>query len=383
MLGLYVHIPFCARRCPYCDFAIHVGGDAALQEAYLAALFQELRSTLRAHVKESTQPVSTIFCGGGTPTALGATRLNELLRLIRDEAPVAEDAEISLEGNPEDGDGQAYEVLLAGGWNRLSLGVQSFDDAVLKTLGRRHSAQQATDVVQAARRAGWQNISFDLIYSVPGQSLASWQSTLEAAMKLQTPHLSCYSLTIEPETAFARRVERGRMTPVNDDAQAEFMNLAQSTLGAGGWGRYEVSNYAQPGRECRHNLHYWVGGDYLAAGCGAHGHQQGRRWWNERATPRYIELMEAQGSAVAGQEVLSAVERLEERVLLGMRLRNGFDLHEVSQQVGLDARSLLKPRLQELAAQGVLCLDDERVCLNSQWLAMADAVTRRVLADLG
>ncbi len=343
----------------------------------------ELQSTLKTHTATSTEPISTIFCGGGTPTALGAQKLNELLLFIRDLVPLTGDAEISLEGNPEDGDGSTYAALLEGGWNRLSLGVQSFDDGVLKTLGRRHTEKQASSVVQAARRVGWRNISFDLIYGVPEQSLASWQSTLQAAMSLETTHISCYSLTIEPETAFARRVERGRLTPLDDDAQADFMEMAQSTLESEGWGRYEVSNYAQAGYECRHNLNYWRGGDYLAAGCGAHGHAAGRRWWNERATPRYIELMEQSGSAVAGEEVLSAFERLEERVLLGMRLREGFALKEVSQQVGLDAEELLHLRLKQLSAEGILTVRDGRVKIKPTLFSLADAVTRRVLADFG
>lgn len=382
MSGLYVHIPFCARRCPYCDFAVHIGADEAFRRAYLASLQSELQSTLKAHVQSGGAPISTIFFGGGTPTAIGAQSLNDLLQLIRDHADVASDAEISLEGNPEDGSAHEYEQLLSGGWNRLSLGVQSFDETVLKTLGRRHTAAQVEGVIGAAKSAGWHNFSFDLIYAVPGQTLESWQQTLNRALSLDARHLSCYSLTIEDGTAFARRVERGRMKTVESDAQAEFMEAAQSTLERAGFERYEISNWAQLGFECRHNCNYWRGGDYLACGCGAHGHHAGTRWWNERSAPRYIELMQTEGSARSGEESLSPRQRLEEHVMLGLRWREGFDLKQLSQTLQMDVRDVLNGRLDDLLARGILEARDaqkEHIHLRKEQWPVADAVARQLL----
>jgi len=382
MSGLYIHIPFCARRCPYCDFAVHIGADDAFRRGYVASLKSELQSTLSAHAEQDGTAISTIFFGGGTPTAIGAQALNDLLLFIRDHVQVARDAEISLEGNPEDGSCEEYELLLSGGWNRLSLGVQSFDDAVLKTLGRCHSSAQVQGVISAARSAGWHNISFDLIYAVPGQKLASWHQSLDRALALEAQHLSCYSLTIEEGTAFAHRVERGRMETVETDVQAEFMEMAQTTLAIAGFERYEISNWARPGFECRHNCNYWRGGDYLACGCGAHGHRAGHRWWNERAAPRYIQLMQTAGSARIGEESLSAIERLEEHVMLGLRWREGFDLKALSQTLHIDARGALNGRLDDLLKRGVLEMCDvqnERIHLRKEQWAVADAVARQLL----
>lgn len=386
MSGLYVHLPFCARRCPYCDFAVHIGADDDFRRAYLAALRTELQSTLSAHAKQGGEKdgtaISTIFFGGGTPTAIGARALNDLLLFVRDHVEVESDAEISLEGNPEDGSPAEYEALLSGGWNRLSLGAQSFDDAVLKTLGRRHTSSQVEAVIGAAKSVGWHNISLDLIYAVPNQTTQSWQATLDRAISLEAQHLSCYSLTIEPGTTFARRVERKQLMPLEDDAQAEFMDMARSTLDGAGFGRYEVSNWARPGFECRHNCNYWRGGDYLACGCGAHGHRAGHRWWNERAAPRYIERMQTVGSARAGEESLSSYERLEEQVMLGLRWREGFDLKALSQTLQLDARGALNGRLEDLLARGVLEACDasgERIHLPQNKWAVADAVVRQLL----
>jgi putative oxygen-independent coproporphyrinogen III oxidase len=352
-LGLYLHIPFCARRCPYCDFAVHIG--PALHGKYLQALQTELVSTLSAHF--SARPhdqIGTIFCGGGTPTSVGAGALNDLLQIIRDHAPVAKDAEVTLEGNPEDASPALFDELRAGGWNRVSLGVQSLDDGVLQVLGRRHTRAQVESSVRAACGAGWENINLDLIYAVPGQSLESWHETLSKAVQMGVPHLSCYSLTIEDGTAFARRVSRGRMAAVPDDTQAEFMEAAQQVLEGGGIERYEVSNYARRGMECRHNLHTWRGGSYLACGNGAHGHLDGHRWWNTRSVSEYIALIKGGNPAREGKERVSPTQRLEERVMLGLRLREGFDLDEIGRECGLDAQELLEPALSRMIESGVL-----------------------------
>ncbi|MDQ3814592.1 MAG: radical SAM family heme chaperone HemW [Armatimonadota bacterium] len=381
MLGLYVHIPFCARRCPYCNFAIHIGARENFVADYLAMLRRELEAALDEQVAyAAAQPLTSIYFGGGTPTSLSAEQLADLLRLIRDRIAVAPDAEISIEANPDGLDEAKLTALCAAGWNRISFGAQSFDDAALKQLGRTHTAAQIEAVFEVARRAGFNNINVDLIFAVPGQSRASWQDTLARATALRPEHLSCYSLTVETGTPFARRVQQGRLIPVENDEQAVLMQDAERILHAAGWRRYEVSNYARPGYECRHNLNYWRGGDYLACGCGAHGHRQGHRWWNERAAPRYVSLIRERGTARVGEEWLTPRERLNEIVLLGLRLSEGFHLDEVSRQLGLDARGELNGRLQNLMAHGLLQDAQGTIRLAPQAVPLADAVAARLLA---
>lgn len=353
MIGLYLHIPFCARRCPYCDFAVHIG--PALHHKYLRALQSELKQTLDAHFKRFPNDVlGTIFCGGGTPTSIGANGLNTLLHTIRDHAPLDSQAEITLEGNPEDASPEMFGALRSAGWNRLSLGVQSLDDGVLQVLGRRHSRAQVEAAVAQARSAGFENLNLDLIYAVPGQDLGSWRETLSRALELKVPHLSCYSLTIEAGTDFGRRVAKKTMSEVEDDTQAAFMEAAHQVLESGGLSRYEVSNYARRGLECEHNLRTWRGGNYLACGNGAHGHLDGHRWWNVRSTPLYIEGIESGRGARAGEEFLSARQRLDELVMMGLRLREGFDLEEVSQRAGCNAGHIIGRKIERGVARGDL-----------------------------
>ena len=404
MPGLYLHIPFCARRCPYCDFAVHIGGGSDFQSQYLQALHREVASTCSAFVQRfPDEEITTIFCGGGTPTAIGARALNELLQLVRNCALVATDAEITLEGNPEDPNSETLCELQNGGWNRLSLGVQSLDDAVLQTLGRRHRRARVEEVVAALHEVGWNNWSLDLIYAVPNQSLASWHETLKQATEFSPAHISCYSLTIEEGTAFARRVRNGRLQVVEDDVQAQFMESAHSVLESAGYERYEVSNYARRGSECRHNLEIWRGGNYLACGNGAHGHRDGHRWWNERDTAIYIERLQnsenADGAARAGEEWLEARQRLDELVLMGLRLNEGFSIPEVSQRCGLEVYQEIGAHLDGLIERGVLeslAVENDglenvsfganlggemtRVRMRRAWLAMADAVALEVLS---
>lgn len=380
MLGLYVHIPFCARQCPYCDFAIHVGARADFVGEYVAMLRRELELTLAAHsARTPHRPLTSIFFGGGTPTALSTQQLTGLLKLIGDHVEVAPDAEISIEANPDGLDEAKLAMLRAAGWNRLSLGAQSFDDEALKFLGRTHTAAHIENVFFAAQRAGFKNISLDLIFAVPGQSRASWRATLERAGELGPQHASCYALTIEDGTPFARRVQTGRLDPLADEAQADLMQDAAEILRGANLLRYEVSNYAQPGSECRHNLNYWRGGDYLACGCGAHGHAAGHRWWNERAAPRYVSLMRECGSARIGEEVLQPRQRLAERIMLGLRLGEGLALDEVAQQLAPDARCEIDSEVQTLLSHGILLEGGGTIRLSPDSMVLADAVASRLI----
>ena len=379
MPGIYVHIPFCARRCPYCDFAVSINARADFRAAYVAALTTELRSEL---AKYPAFQFDTVFFGGGTPTELSAATLNELLGVIRQSGQLADDAEIALEANPENLNLAYLSQLRAGGWNRLSLGAQSFSSAALEKFGRAHAPECIDEIGVAARAAGFTNISLDLIYGEGFTSLPAWRETLKRAVALDVPHLSCYSLTIEAGTHFGTLASRGLLKVPTDDGQADLMEAAAKILGAAGLERYEVSNWAQPGFECRHNLNYWRGGNYLAAGCGAHGHWNGRRWWNARDAKTYIARMSSHAHAVEGEETLDARERLSENVALGVRCREGFDLDELAARLDLDARALLRNGLEFLTQAGALKQSGARVCPTPHSLAIADGMAVRLLREV-
>ena len=376
--GIYVHIPFCARRCPYCDFAVTVNARADFRAAYLAALATELQAELDARDAK----FDTVFFGGGTPTELPAATLNGLLQTIRESGKLSDDAEVALEANPENLDLAYLSKLKSGGWNRLSLGAQSFSQSALERFGRAHGPERVDEVVGAARAAGFANVSLDLIYGEGFTSLPAWRETLRRALALRVEHLSCYSLTIEPGTHFGLLAQRGQLREPSDDGQADLMEMAQQILGVAGLERYEVSNWAKAGFECRHNLNYWRGGDYIAAGCGAHGHWGGRRWWNERDAKVYIARMQTRGHARAGEEQLEPRERLSEQVALGVRLREGFDLDELANRLDLDARALLGPGLEFLTDAGALKQDGARVRPSPDSLAIADGMALRLLREV-
>jgi oxygen-independent coproporphyrinogen-3 oxidase len=269
--------------------------------------------------------------------------------------------------------------LRTAGWNRISFGAQSFDASELKFLGRRHDAPQIAEAVGVARAAGFENIGLDCIYALPQQTLTQWQSTLERIVALQVPHVSCYSLTIEDGTAFGRRRARGALVPLADEAQAAMMQAAAEFLETAGLERYEISNYAKSGFRSTHNENYWHGGDYLACGNAAHGHLNGRRWWNECDPHRYVEAWQERGTAVAGEEVLTPRERLDEIVMLGLRKREGFDLRAASERLRFDVRQELNGALEALVTQGVLEVNNERVRLSENSLPVADAVAACLL----
>lgn len=379
MFGLYLHIPFCARRCPYCDFAIHIGASESFVGDYVAALKREIEIAGKNEAANKRQ-LTSIFFGGGTPTFLESGVLASLLDLIRDNFLLAPDVEITIEANPENLEWQKLQTLRAAGFNRLSLGVQSLDDEALKFLGRVHRAADVEAGVLRAREIGWNNISLDLIYAVPHQPPESWRRTLERSTQLTIEHISCYSLTIEDDTAFGRRAAKGILLPVIDDAQADQMQDAQEILQNAGFARYEISNYARPNFESKHNRNYWNGGDYLAVGCGAHGHLNGTRWWNERDAEKYVACMQSANSARAGQEILTPRQRLDEMVMLGLRTREGFSFDEISTKLGLDARSTLNGALPELIAQNWLQESGDMIQLAPHGFAVADAIAAKLLA---
>jgi oxygen-independent coproporphyrinogen-3 oxidase len=312
-------VPFCAHRCDYCDFATWTD-RAHLIDDYVGACVTDLGRRFET----GEHPAATsVFFGGGTPSLIDA----ELLVRIVDAIPRADGAEVTVECNPDSVDAAKLAAYRAGGVNRLSFGVQSSRPHVLAALGRTHDRDNVARSMTAARDAGFTRVNLDLIYGTPGESLDDWRRSLDDVLALEPDHVSAYALTVEPATPLGKRVAAGTAPAPDDDDQADKYAIADERLGAAGHEWYEISNWARPGQECRHNLLYWTGGDYLAIGCAAHGYTGGRRWWTVRTPERYIERVE-QGDAVgdgteAGAETLDRSARAEEAFGLGLRLRSG------------------------------------------------------------
>jgi putative oxygen-independent coproporphyrinogen III oxidase len=369
--GLYVHIPFCSHRCGYCDFATYVPdriGGAAMVDRYVAALYTEITRTLAVGPAPLAPPgsgpagwptVTSIFVGGGTPTLLPADVLVGLIDRVRTELDVLADAEITVEANPETVGPEAFGALAAGGVNRISMGAQSFAGHVLATLERGHTPERPLAAVAEARAAGIVQVNLDLIYGTPGETEADWERTLATALTAGGDHVSAYALTIHDNTAFGRAVATGALPDVDEDVQRHRFDVARDVLRAGGFQHYEVSNWSLgSGARSRHNLLYWRHGDYLAFGVGAHGHLAGRRWWNTRSVPGYVAAIEDGGSPVAGDEILTVGERAEERLLLGLRVREGLHPNDVPPIEPLALEDAMAQGLVETACGRLRATDD-------------------------
>ncbi|WEV27901.1 radical SAM family heme chaperone HemW [Streptomyces sp. 71268] len=332
-LGFYLHVPYCATRCGYCDFNTYTaselrgsGGALASRDNYAAMVADEVRLA-RKVLGDDPRPVETVFVGGGTPTLLDAADLVRMLAAIRDEFGLAPGAEITTEANPESVDERYLATLREGGFNRVSLGMQSARQHVLKVLDRTHTPGRPERCVELARAAGFEHVNLDLIYGTPGESDADWRASLDAALGAGPDHVSAYALIVEEGTQLARRIRRGEVPMTDDDVHADRYLIAEETLTAAGFAWYEVSNWAttEAGR-CRHNELYWRGADWWGAGPGAHSHVGGVRWWNVKHPGAYAQALTEGRSPGAGREVLSAEDRRVERILLELRLADGCPL---------------------------------------------------------
>lgn len=357
--GVYVHIPFCARRCDYCDFATWAD-RRDLEDAYVGACLTDLGRQAEAG---RLPPADTVFFGGGTPSLLAAASLVRILDVI----PRRDDAEVTLEANPESTDAAKLSTWRAHGVNRLSFGAQSFAPHVLDALGRCHDPRSVRRAVQLARDAGYERISLDVIYGTPGETVDDWCATLDAVIALAPEHVSAYALTVEAGTPLGARVRAGAVAPPDDDDQATKYEIADDRLGAAGYEWYEISNWARPGGACRHNLGYWLGGEWTAVGCAAHARTGGRRWWNVRTPERYVERVERGESPEAGGEELDAARAAEEALFLGLRTAHGA-------QVPPGARA----EADGLAAAGLLRLVGDRAVLTRRGRLLATDVSARL-----
>jgi oxygen-independent coproporphyrinogen-3 oxidase len=362
-LAAYIHIPFCRRVCPYCDFAVVAG--TKLAERYVAAVVEEIEQTATFD-----RPLDAVAFGGGTPTALSAEALGSILSAVERSFGFSAEVEVSIEANPEDlVDGVAAD-LRAAGFNRVSLGVQSFDDGVLRQLGRAHSASQALEAIEAAQ-AVFDSVNVDLIFGSHGETLESWRSSVAAAIETGVDHLSTYSLTVERGTPLSRAVAAGASAP-DPDLQADEWLAALELASVAGLARYETSNYARPGHGVLYNLITWGQGEYVAFGNGAHRHRDGVRSWNVRRVDRYIEAIESAQSPISGEERLGSWEREVERVMLGLRRVAGV-------RAGPAGTALLASRGGVLLVEaGVIELVGDRLLVARPLLG--DEVSRQLLA---
>ncbi len=368
--SVYIHVPFCLRHCGYCDFAVVANRDHLIPQ-YLIALNNEME--LHRRTFGDDVEVDTIFVGGGTPTYLTPFELQELFSLIRRYFRAASDAEISVEANPDGLDDQRLKVLRDNGVNRLSLGVQSFDDALLKTLERTHTSTQAIETVQRCQQQ-IDNVSLDLIFGVPGQTLASWQQTLETAIKQPVRHISTYGLTYESGTPFFRRERHGQLKRTPDELERQMYLDAIANLTGSGLRHYEVSNFSQPGFECRHNLVYWNADEYFAFGPGAASYLNGVRSTNSRSVVQWLKALQQCQSAVEDSEELSNEEKAREAIMLALRMRRGLDIVAFERRFGLQFTEIAGPALQQHLDDGFLQRQFDFVALTTEGLLIADTI---------
>ncbi len=366
-LGIYLHVPFCAVRCGYCDFNTYVPDGPDQPARFVEAALAELR--VAAESLGDGRVARTVFFGGGTPTLLGAAVLVRLLDGVRRSVGLAPGAEVTTEANPESVDPEAFRVLRDGGFTRVSLGMQSSAPHVLRALDRLHTPGRAVAAALEAREAGFDHVSLDLIYGTDGESDADWDRTLGHALSAEPDHISAYALTIEPGTALAAAVRRGTARAPDDGDQARRFLAADERFSQAGLEWYELSNWsAGPDARCHHNLGYWRSHDWWGVGPGAHSHLDGVRWWNVRRPADYARRLRSGDSPAAGREVLSSEQRALEAVMLGLRMRDGLPLAALSSAGALAVESEV--------ARGRVVVVGDRVGLTAEGRLFADAVIR-------
>ncbi|BDM67367.1 coproporphyrinogen III oxidase [Streptomyces nigrescens] len=377
-LGFYLHVPYCATRCGYCDFNTYTaselrgsGGALASRDNYADTVVEEIRLA-RKVLGDDPRPVETVFVGGGTPTLLPAADLGRMLAAIREEFGLAPGAEITTEANPDSVDPRYLSELRAAGYNRVSFGMQSARQHVLKILDRTHTPGRPEACVGEARAAGFEHVNLDLIYGTPGESDDDWRASLDAALGAGPDHISAYALIVEEGTQLARRIRRGEVPMTDDDEHADRYLIAEERLTAAGFSWYEVSNWATTeAARCRHNELYWTGADWWGAGPGAHSHVGGVRWWNVKHPGAYAQALGEGRSPGAGREILADEDRRVERILLELRLADGCPLDLLAPA---GARAAERARADGLLQAGPY--EEGRAVLTLRGRLLADAVVR-------
>jgi len=366
--GIYVHVPFCRRKCPYCDF--YSITDSSGMDAWLEGCLAEIRMA-----EKPCGTADTVYMGGGTPSLLGARRIGRLLDEIGAHFDVLPSAEVTLEVNPGTVSADQLREYRAAGVNRLNIGVQSFDDSNLGFLGRIHSREEAARCVHGAQQAGFDNIGLDLIYALPGQTRAAWQKDLEAALEFSPAHLSCYTLTYASGTPLAVSLERGEFKPLDEEACAALFLLTHDLMVSRGYQHYEISNFARDeALQSRHNRKYWEDAAYIGLGPAAHSYNQGRRWWNVASVAEYAGILRADRLPVLETEHLSATQMMIEAVYLGLRRTAGIHMEDFAGRFGVDFKARFAEVLDSYRKAGCLCVTADTCALTRTGMLYADTI---------
>jgi oxygen-independent coproporphyrinogen III oxidase len=367
VLGAYIHIPFCSAICHYCNFNRGLL-DAAQKARYVEALTAHIRRDGRG------EAVDTVFFGGGTPSLLDPAEIAGLIAALRDAFTVSADAEVTLEANPDTVDEGRLAAYRAAGVTRLSMGVQSFRDEELRRLGRIHDAQRAVTALEAARAAGFDNVSLDLMMWLPGQSVAQWLESVDALVACAPDHASLYLLELYPNAPLQELMAREQWSRTADDDAADMYEQGLARLEAAGWAQYEISNVARPGRACRHNLKYWHDSGWLAFGCGAHGSREGVRFRHVAATDEYVARVQAGADPVAERRVLSSEEQLSEALFMGLRLTEGISLPAIAERFGVDVLKRYGESLDPFVEEGLLIATAAQLRLTRRGMLLASEI---------
>jgi putative oxygen-independent coproporphyrinogen III oxidase len=375
-LALYIHWPFCVSKCPYCDFNSHVR-EAVDQQAWLAALLADM-----AHEAALTsgRPLTSIFFGGGTPSLMPPATVTALIATAQQHWGFADNIEITLEANPSSVEAARFADLAMAGVNRVSLGLQSLDDAALAFLGRAHSVVESLDALAIAQNY-FSRVNIDLIYARPDQTAAQWKAELRRAIGFGTDHMSLYQLTIEPGTRFETMVRTGEFVPADNDEAATLYELTQAVTGAAGIPAYEISNHARPGSESRHNLSYWRYDDYIGIGAGAHGRRLNCATQRHKKPENFLAAIERNAHGISSEEALDPATRATEALLMGLRLTEGISLDRISRKTGIAADALLdSAAFERIATLGLIQRDDDRVTVTPAGMPLLDAILPEIVA---
>ncbi|MBM7607027.1 oxygen-independent coproporphyrinogen-3 oxidase [Lysinibacillus composti] len=377
--GVYIHIPFCHQICNYCDFNKVFFKNQPVDE-YIEAVGKEIEIVVK-EMPEQFQKIETVFLGGGTPTALSATQLERLLQLIQEKLPMEHVVEFTSEANPDELTVEKLIALINGGVNRLSMGVQSFDEELLKKLGRTHSNNHVYETIQKAKEVGFQNISIDLMYGLPGQTLEQWEDTLDKALQLNLPHYSAYSLIVEPKTVFYIQYSKGKLSLPTEDSEAEMYGLLMNKMKANGLNQYEISNFASKGFESIHNKIYWDNDEYAGFGAGAHGYLNGQRYSNHGPIKKYMESVESGNRPTVREHVVSTTEKCEEHMFLGLRKNEGVTFKEFEMRFQVSMHEKYGDIIRQLTQQGLLIEDEIGIRLSEKGRYLGNDVFQQFLLE--
>lgn len=371
-IGLYIHVPFCIKKCNYCDFVSYPYHEG-LAVSYVSALDKEMGLHM-ASLHPEHREVKSIYLGGGTPSTLPGELLRTIVDNCRQHFTVTDDAEITVECNPCTVDFVKFNELRKSGVNRISMGVQAYQQELLSRLGRTHSWREVVAAARNCRQAGFDNISFDLIFGIPGQAMKNWRETLERIVELDPVHISAYNLKIEPDTPLHRDVAAGYLVPCDEDLELEMFWHAINYLTGNGFIHYEISNFARPGRAARHNLIYWLNGEYLGLGPAAHSMLNGQRFSNERSVELYINKLKKGEFPVAATHRLSRDEEVSETVFLGLRLIRGLDINAFEERFGQSLPDIYGIQVKKLVGLGLVELKAGYLRLTEKGLPIANEV---------